>query len=354
MFVARDEKDNRIYASVDTKRESKYYCPVCGGEVRIRAGSINAPHFAHINKCTDDFTPDMSEWHKAWQDLFPERNREVVISCNGESHRADVLCYGTVIEFQHSPISEHEFWRRNDFYVNAGYKVVWIFDLIDIVEKGRIIDTWKDWQFKDDYGCEYRWNYPYRFLNFFLPQEEENIDIFLQMEYFDDFPKSEYANGYMERVSWVNKYYENPWSKFRTSLNSPCCYAELLKWLKDRKMFGHKVNGCDKLDTNKNKHQYSYYLDGRVIQKESFENFLKGFFPYIFLVSGVKRVKYDPKEHFCPEMGLGVNVERCAECDKCIAIDELSAKKHYVYCKFPHKVKSRLESKIFRRFYDKK
>ena len=130
MFVALDEFGNRIYATETTSKGIKYFCPICKGEVRLRVGSLNTPHFAHISRldCADDFISDMSEWHREWQMLFPERNREVVITYENEIHRADVLCYGTVIEFQHSPISEDEFWRRNDFYTSAGYKVVWIFE----------------------------------------------------------------------------------------------------------------------------------------------------------------------------------------------------------------------------------
>ena len=104
MFIAINEDGKRVYASKDLPRDIRYFCPVCKGEVRLRAGSLNATHFAHIElqDCADDFTHDMSEWHKAWQMLFPLGNREVVITHENETHRADVLCYGTVIEFQHS------------------------------------------------------------------------------------------------------------------------------------------------------------------------------------------------------------------------------------------------------------
>lgn len=73
----------------------------------------------------DDWKYDMSEWHRNWQNRFPESTREVVIEYKGESHRADILTGGYVIEFQHSPITSTEFERRNLFYTKAGYKVTY-------------------------------------------------------------------------------------------------------------------------------------------------------------------------------------------------------------------------------------
>ena len=73
---------------------------------------------------------DMSEWHISWQKRFPEDCREVVLENNGEKHRADIFLeeYKTVIEIQHSPISQDEFNRRNQFYTECGFFLIWIFD----------------------------------------------------------------------------------------------------------------------------------------------------------------------------------------------------------------------------------
>ena len=199
MFVALNDMRERVFAKEDLPKDVSYTCPVCGGLVRLRAGSTNAPHFAHQTACTDDFTHDMSDWHREWQELFPKGNREVVISHNGEIHRADVLCYGTVIEFQHSAISVSEFWRRNDFYTSAGYKLIWIFDLIDVVDDERM---WCEdgWGSQWDSGGEFNWNYPWRFLNGFLPQDEKNIDVFFQIAPFGSNPKDPEEVSYMEKI----------------------------------------------------------------------------------------------------------------------------------------------------------
>lgn len=44
-----------------------------------------------------------------------------------------------VIEFQHSPISAEEFDERNKFYTSIGKKVVWIFDVQEKYETGRLL-----------------------------------------------------------------------------------------------------------------------------------------------------------------------------------------------------------------------
>lgn len=240
MFVALDKNGNRINID-DANKDEQYFCPICGTEVVLKTGTINAHHFAHKSlKDCDTFSHDMSEWHKTWQSFFPRGNREVVIEFKGEKHRADVLCYGTVIEFQHSPISEDEFWKRNDFYTKAGYKVVWIFDLIEVQKLERI--EWYDcWEYGEDNGRSYKWKYPWRFLRDFLPQEEKIIHIFISRVGFPENPKHKESDIYIEKVTWVNEYKYNPWSYIRTS-DKICNFYELLDWLKKRWELNKRLN----------------------------------------------------------------------------------------------------------------
>lgn len=373
MLFALDKGGNRVYASENTERNKEYFCPVCQGAVRLRAGSVNVPHFAHVDLgvCVDDFSNDMSEWHREWQMLFPEKNREVVITHDGESHRADVLCYGTVIEFQHSPISEVEFWRRNEFYTSAGYKVVWIFDVVDL---------FCDWDFfvggkticcfdEHDYGSgggKFRWKRAWRFLANFLPQEEKNITIFFNFIEMKEIqsPKSADADGYIERIAWVKPDNNPAWSYFHTSYDVTNYYG-LLEWLRKRWETDKNVNmvldvDCgrmiDKKDNTKNgdihcsnwigfaekvdelfRIDYDYYSNGVLIKGELFEKYLTSEKPYRFLVSGVWRTRYISEEHICPKTECSVNIYDCVKCQHCIAVEEISSKKnsHYIYCKYP-------------------
>lgn len=139
MQYAKDENGNRTNIE-NTDSEKKYYCPVCGERMMMRFGNIRIHHFAHWRdrECLDKWHYDMSEWHKGWQDEFPEETREVVVKQNDEIHRADVLVGNRVIEFQHSPISNAEFMERTTFYISAGYDVYWLFDMQDQFWSGKL------------------------------------------------------------------------------------------------------------------------------------------------------------------------------------------------------------------------
>ena len=202
MFIAQTQDKIRISAETAYK-DIDYYCPVCGEKVRLRCGSINAPHFAHIpgHDCTDTWHYDMSEWHLEMQNKFDEKCREVVVTHNGITHRADILKDGVVIEFQHSPISEDEIRARNEFYCAAGYKVAWVFDVRDKKE-----------YFSPNNGEDYnllRWNWPLRCLRAFTPRANSPVSICLD---FDDrksllhsAPDEVYDD--IKRVNWSSEDY---------------------------------------------------------------------------------------------------------------------------------------------------
>ena len=66
------------------------------------------------------------------QEYFPRETCEVrfVDDETGEIHIADVFLANsnTVLEFQHSPISEEEFKSRTIFHLKNGRRIVWLFD----------------------------------------------------------------------------------------------------------------------------------------------------------------------------------------------------------------------------------
>ena len=159
MFVALNKDKKRVHISNVLDKET-YYCPICGDELRTRQGTTNAHHFAHKNNSNcaekDGWHYDMSDWHYDWQKQFPVDNQEIVFAKNNKIHRADVFINNTVIEFQHSPITEAEFNDRNNFYKSFGYKVLWIFDAID-----------KEVEYLKDTNNDERllsWKHPIRFL----------------------------------------------------------------------------------------------------------------------------------------------------------------------------------------------
>ena len=98
-------------------------CPTCGGEVIAKCGTQKIWHWAHLHETNCDHKP-MTQWHLDWQNYFPKEQQEIPYSHNGRNFRADVVSNGTVIEFQHSSISEADVIARE-----AAYKdMIWVLD----------------------------------------------------------------------------------------------------------------------------------------------------------------------------------------------------------------------------------
>lgn len=133
MLKAIDAHGNTVWAD-DASREECYYCPGCGSKLKLKKGDVRIAHFSHIAKCI--YMPDdkdaMSEWHRRMQNCFPIQYQECWLE-NGENdkRRADVYIEdkNTVIEFQHSQISIGEFTSRTLSHLNAGRRIVWVFDI---------------------------------------------------------------------------------------------------------------------------------------------------------------------------------------------------------------------------------
>lgn len=132
---------NRIFID-NTNDTDVYYCEECNSKLVAKKGNYRKHHFAHkideksnayqkacANKNSKEY--EMSEWHKNYQNRFPLEIQEYVLKNDkGEMCRADVYLekIKTVIEFQHSFISNKDFERRNKFYNGLGIKVIWLFD----------------------------------------------------------------------------------------------------------------------------------------------------------------------------------------------------------------------------------
>jgi hypothetical protein len=174
MEFALDEKQNRINA-LEADKSREYHCPLCFGKVIPRQGECNHWHFAHRFTCEDHWTYDMSEWHIGWQEKFPEETREAVVEYQGKKHRADILVGNTVIEFQHSAISAAEFAERNTFYTSAGYKVIWVFDVVQLFRDELICGS-------DSDNAKFSWRHPSRVLSSVIPQSSSNVAIVLELD----------------------------------------------------------------------------------------------------------------------------------------------------------------------------
>ncbi len=179
MFIGNDINGNRIDIS-DAKESESYFCPICNAKLIQKKGDIRVHHFAHEggSEC-DSWNYDMTEWHRDWQQRFPVDSREVVVERFGTKHRADILINDTVVEFQHSNISNDEFNERNRFYNRCGYDVIWLFDLQEYFADKRIT--------VHDADNKYHWKWSSHTFDGFHPKYQRNkVNVFFQLSLADE------------------------------------------------------------------------------------------------------------------------------------------------------------------------
>lgn len=250
MFSALDRSGKLIDVDIAIKNpDSKYYCRSCGGELIIKKGNVRIKHFAHKNKCTcDDYHENMSEWHRYWQKKFPIRNREVPLKIDDSilqtsfieclkktERRADILCYGYVIEFQNSPITSKEFNERTWFYNALGKKVVWIFNMIEEY-KNEKIQLIEERYNKGDNGGKYSWKYASKtFINY--DSYDNDVILIFQVAEVDN-KETDIEQGYFERVIWAinsNNDKDTNFKRFFTSYY-PGNFTELMQKIQAREL----------------------------------------------------------------------------------------------------------------------
>lgn len=129
---------NMIYAWIDGQKRQplvkgeKTVCKDCGGTLVAVLPSQNIHHWRHKAGDCDTWSEPEGPWHLKWKEYFSEECREVALRdlLTNELHRADIL-YGqgsgleTVLELQHSHISEEERISRETFY-KQGRRMFWL------------------------------------------------------------------------------------------------------------------------------------------------------------------------------------------------------------------------------------
>ncbi len=304
MQIAIDKGGKRTPA-YNAKIGERYQCPICGGEVILRRGSINIDHFAHRpnERCADSWHYDMSEWHYSMQERFPEDQREVIVNYMGQTHRADILHGNQIIEFQHSPISIEELEERNNFYNAAGYSVAWVFDVQEQYDSKAI--TIAD----HDRATMYKWSNPKRCLQCLPQPNEYNKELIIYLYWIDE-------DGYewFHRVIWSTGNYGSP----------------------DFKKFIVSKYGINSNDTK------SFLSVGNFF--ETYDDLLKKRLSelncrYEIKKSGVKGKLR--QSYICPKTNVYVKnfgETACRYCRYCAAIKELYDNRFQMYCCYPNQV----------------
>lgn len=129
-----------IYAWIDGQKRQPLVkgektlslCRDCGGTLSAVLPEQNIHHWRHKTGDCDTWSEPEGPWHLGWKEHFNEECREISLKdmLSNELHRADIL-YGqgtgfeTVLELQHSPISEEERISREKFY-KQGRRMFWL------------------------------------------------------------------------------------------------------------------------------------------------------------------------------------------------------------------------------------
>ena len=165
MLYAISSNGERILASKKLKANTiDAVCPICSSPLILKCSERNLriSHFAHRNRNDCDlWHENETEWHKSWKMRFPVNSREVTITKDLDTHRADIFINGMVIELQHSYISPQEIEERENFYKN----MIWIFDLQEVFKNQRIIFK-KMYSNKNSYCFKFRFLHPRKNLAF--------------------------------------------------------------------------------------------------------------------------------------------------------------------------------------------
>ena len=105
--------------------------------------------------------------------------------------------------------------------------------MTDEFDDGRI-ECYDEWSRKKDHGGKFRWKYPKRFLQYYLPQNDKDIIVFFQ---FGDSNHTARDEKYLERVIWAIED-DDGYSNFKRFFTSyyPGNFIELLECVKERKL----------------------------------------------------------------------------------------------------------------------
>jgi hypothetical protein len=136
-------------------KSNEYYCNKCNNICFFISGSQrNCSYFKHkndngclyYNNYNNNYEENiMSDFHRNWQEIFPNKNIEYKIEKNNKKHYADIyisyqnsfnICgifekekHNLIIEIQYSAISYDILYEREIFYKSNDTNLLWIFDI---------------------------------------------------------------------------------------------------------------------------------------------------------------------------------------------------------------------------------
>ncbi len=147
MLVAITDKNEKIVLQTSMspdklkllRKERLFFCPHCKTRVQLKIGSLKIPHFAHLttSNCESRFSDGETEQHLLGKEHLYQLIHQLGYQVELESliptlkQRPDLLVHTKdnkqiAIEYQCSPISDRNLSMRNNGYLSANIKTIWI------------------------------------------------------------------------------------------------------------------------------------------------------------------------------------------------------------------------------------
>jgi len=131
--ISIDEYDTRLH-------RGRITCPTCSAPLTARRGPLRVHHFKHRTSTTcgivtSEPEPVLTEWRRKWLGRWGrERTLRHVTHAN-KTCVADVVTErGTAVLLQHSSITLHALYEREDFFLAAtGRLPAWFFNMTNLV-----------------------------------------------------------------------------------------------------------------------------------------------------------------------------------------------------------------------------
>ncbi|MGT2715549.1 competence protein CoiA [Streptococcus respiraculi] len=134
MLVAKNEQGQSVHLlEQQTVDGQVFFCPGCGGPVRLRKGQVMRPHFAHISlKNCHYFSENESEQHlqlktSLYQWALQDSQAELEKRLPEIEQIADIFIEDRLaLEIQCSSLPLSRLQERTRSYQQAGYRVLWL------------------------------------------------------------------------------------------------------------------------------------------------------------------------------------------------------------------------------------
>ncbi len=220
-----------------------------------------------------------------------------------------MLIDNTVVDFQHSPISADEFFERNSFYTKAGYRVAWVFDVADKLNR-QIKCT------DPNHFNTFRWSDPARFLTVAPAPHNKSITnisicFCFTTEFGDD---GTHEDGGIYKVLWATPDYKH--FKINDS-----CYIDA------------------ELSPDMNMDLFFYTPEQWLLF------YAKDLPRYTIMNCGFKGKTYESYQ--CPVLHDWTKISNCDYCQYCGLIDEFHPTKEkngwHIYCCYPKVIRENEE-----------